>query len=187
MNATDARHKSDPHAYPRQYETRARFPGHLDISFRPIKPSDAKLLRELFASHSQQTIIHRYFAPLKELSPEQVTHFVDLNYQRDMAIIGLAQFQHRQRMLCVGRFFRNPGGKSAEVAITVHDDCQGRGIGTFLMRILIPIAREHGIEQFTADVLVDNHAMMRLLRKSSHNLTVSMDAGVYHVICPLGK
>jgi acetyltransferase len=174
-------------SYPRQYETSARFKGHLEIFFRPIRAADADLLRELFRSHSKETILHRYFAPLGELSPEQMTSFVDLDYKKDMAIIGLVPFQDRQRMICVGRFFRDASVNSAEIAITVHDDYQRRGIGTFLLQTLIRAARDLHIETLTADVLSDNRAMMRLLRNCSNKLAITLDAGVYHIAFPVGR
>jgi RimJ/RimL family protein N-acetyltransferase len=163
------------------------FGDSLDITFRLIRHDDAALLKEFFLSHSKQTVLHRYFAPLNELTVAQIGKFVDLDFKNDTAIVGLVPFHGRERMLCVGRYFRDPATNSAEIAITVHDDFQGQGIGTFLLRNLIRIARAHGIEELTADVLVDNPAMMRLLHRCSDELEISVDAGVYHVIFPVGK
>src|SRR5206468_9202696 len=45
--------------YPKKYETTARFKKEkLKISFRPIQPTDEVLLKELFYSHSEKTILH---------------------------------------------------------------------------------------------------------------------------------
>jgi GNAT superfamily N-acetyltransferase len=161
------------------------FGNDLKIDFRPIRHEDAGWLNEFFKSHSKATILHRYFAPLLELSPEQIRKFVDLDYEKDMAIIGLVPFQDRERILCVGRFFRDSKGNSAEIAITVHDDFQGRGIGTFLLRALIRIARAYGIAELTADVLAENNAMMCVLHKCSHKLSIDLSASVYHVVLPI--
>jgi GNAT superfamily N-acetyltransferase len=166
-------------------ERKVRFGDGLDIDFRRIRHDDAALLKEFFQSHSKETILHRYFAPLRELSADQIQKFVDLDYENDMAIVGLVPYQCRQRMLCVGRFYRDRSTNSAEIAITVHDDFQRRGVGAFLLRALIRIAHEYGIETLTADVLADNHAMMGLLRKYSSNLEIGLEAGVYHVVFPL--
>ncbi|HUA67825.1 MAG TPA: GNAT family N-acetyltransferase [Candidatus Saccharimonadales bacterium] len=163
--------------------------GGTRVAFRAIKPGDAALLLELFRSHSKQTILFRYFSSLRELSADQVARFVNLDYQRDMAIVGLIPCGERQRMICVGRYYLNPAINEAEFAITVHDDFQRRGMGTFLLRELVRVARAHHIAGFTADVLADNHGMINLVRhltkKSRLPLTSDLEAGVYHLSFPL--
>jgi GNAT superfamily N-acetyltransferase len=176
--------KNEEH-YPAQQVEKFRFGGDLEVSFRLIQPGDADLLTEFFHSHSKRTIIYRYFTPLRELTAGQIHKFVDLDFENDTAIIGLASIRGHKRMVCVGRYFRDQQSNSAELAITVHDDLQRRGLGTFLLRQLIRIARAHGIDKMTADVIADNHGMMALLRNCSRNLEISLEAGVYHVEFPV--
>jgi GNAT superfamily N-acetyltransferase len=167
--------------YPRKYETSHIFPDGLTIFFRPVQPSDEGLLKELFYSHSPETVLHRYFTPLKHLPQEQVQKFVTLDYENDMALVGLISFEGRQKMIAVARYFRDRASTEAEVALTLHDDYQKRGIGTYLMRYLAKVAVDHGITTFRADVLSGNTGMMRVFHKLSRKVEVEAHEGVQKV------
>lgn len=167
--------------YPRKYELSHLFDEGLNVLIRPVLPSDEGLLKELFYSHAPETILHRYFTPLKHLSQEQVQQFVTLDYANDMALVGLIPFEGRQKMIAVARYFRDRATTEAEVAVTIHDEYQQRGIGTFLIKYLAKCAAEHGITTFTADVLTTNAGMMRLFQKLTRKVEVESHQGVSKV------
>ena len=73
----------------------------------------------------------------------------------------------------------------AEVAFTVVDQYQGQGIGTELMRHLVAIARDAGLEELVAEVLPDNVPMLKVLEKSGLPLTTKPDADTITVVLGL--
>ena len=66
----------------------------------------------------------------------------------------------------------------------MREDWQGRGIGTILVTTLIDAARSHGIAAFTADVLADNHGMIRVLHKCGFSVESELQEGVYRLRIP---
>ncbi len=167
--------------YPRKHEVEETFKDGLNVRFRPIQPTDEALLKELFYSHSEQTVYQRYMMHTRHLSHEQVQKFVTLDYRNDFALVGLIPHEGRERMICVGRYLKDPACDEAEVAFTVHDDFQTRGIGSFLLKQLMRIGRENGIHAFTADVLADNHAMLHVFNAAAGKMETSLDSGVCQV------
>jgi acetyl coenzyme A synthetase (ADP forming)-like protein len=72
----------------------------------------------------------------------------------------------------------------AEVAFTIANDFQGRGLGTILLGQLAEVAAANGIKVFEAEVVAANHSMLRVFRASGFPLEVSANAGQLHVVFP---
>ncbi len=106
---------------------------------RPIRPEDADALVALHARLSQETIYLRFFTPRPVLSAREVERFTQVDYDDRMGLIA----ELDDEMVAVARYDRNPGGDGteAEVAFTVDDAHQGRGLGTILLEHLAVIAR----------------------------------------------
>src|SRR5690349_2714 len=72
----------------------------------------------------------------------------------------------------------------AEVAFTIANDFQGRGLGAILLCQLADVAAANGIKIFEADVVAANHSMLRVFRGSGFPLEVNARAGQLHVVFP---
>jgi GNAT superfamily N-acetyltransferase len=166
--------------YPLELESSAAFNG-VDIRFRPIKPSDERLLREFFYSHSADTVYQRYHAPLKSLSPQQIQRLCTLDYDREMALIGIVPEGEADKIVAVGRYIVDPSTNLAEVAFTIHDQLQSRGIGTWLLKRLIEIARNRGVLGFVGFVLPGNVRMLNLFHRSGFPVVSKLEQGEYTV------
>jgi acyl-CoA hydrolase/GNAT superfamily N-acetyltransferase len=166
--------------YPVELEARAVF-GDLEVRFRPVRPADERALRELFYSHSPETIFMRYHAALKTLTPAQVQYLVTVDYDERMALAGFVRDAEGERMVCVGRYDVDRATGLAEVAFTVHDALQGKGIGTWLVRRMIEIARGRGVRGFVGYVLPGNPRMLHLFHKSGLPVQSKLADGVYTI------
>lgn len=137
--------------YPVECETKFKLSDGTWLEVRPLKPSDERSLRDLFYSHSMETVMARYGKPVKSLTRVQVQDFVTLDYESRMALGAFERKGRASRLLGVARWDRPKSGECAHVNLTIHDDFQGRGIGSFLMRLLARHARRCGIGRMAAE------------------------------------
>lgn len=138
----------------------------IDVFFRPIKPTDERKLKELFYSQSDDTTFLRFGLRLKSLSEAQFQHLVAVDYLNSMAIAAFVKEENRERMIAVGRYYLIAAEEAwAEVAITVHDSYQGKGIGTFLVNYLTQIAKCRGLIGFKSQVLNENERMFTVFKR----------------------
>ena len=76
-----------------------------------------------------------------------------------------------RRLIAVARFVRlAEDPHAAEVAITVADDWQARGLGSMLSEQLASEARRLGIRRFTATMAADNLPAHRLMARLADEL-----------------
>jgi RimJ/RimL family protein N-acetyltransferase len=139
------------------------------VLIRPVQRADAPLLADGFARLSTTSRWMRFLTPKKELSPAELRFLTDLDHHDHEA---LGALDHRDgRGVGVARFVRqadDPWG--ADVAVTIVDEWQGRGLGTELLARLSDRAREENIRSFTALVAAENVAVAGLLRNSCARL-----------------
>jgi acetyltransferase len=83
-----------------------------------------------------------------------------------MAFVGVVEEgTSNAHMIGVARYVSNPDRHSCEFALTVGDEHRRRGIGRELMRRLMSVARDRGIEVMEGEVLSDNAKMLALCEK----------------------
>jgi acyl-CoA hydrolase len=170
--------------YPEQYETYWKDHKGEEIFFRPVKSTDERGIQDLFYSLPEQDVYTRFFQNLKALPHKLAQPLVALDYTDRMAIVGVMgkeETESREQIIAVGRYIRDVNTNLAEVAFTIHNDWQHRGIGTFLLKYLVQIAQEHNIAGFTADVLRENTPMMKVFAKSGHPMKTTLEYGVYEI------
>jgi len=167
--------------YPNQYEMQTVTPGGLEVFIRPIMPEDAPLLQELFDSLSPHSVLMRFFTPRTELSPDFLARLTQIDYDRDVALVALQDYEGGQRMIGVARVMSHPRSAAAEFAVTVGDQWQGRGVGARLFERCIAVAREMGIERMWGLVLPQNTVMLSLARKFGCRVQQSPGANEWQV------
>jgi GNAT superfamily N-acetyltransferase len=170
--------------YPDRLGCTHTFKEGLTVHFRAIKPSDEEEMRKLFYRFSDNAVYYRYFSAIKSMPHRKMQEYVNVDYQRIMSIVGTVEKSGTERIIAEGRYVRHHDRPFADVAFVVDENLQGQGIASFLFETLIRVARESGIEGFTADVIADNKAMLKVFEKAPFPIRAVMEFGIYNLNIP---
>jgi len=176
----------DGKPYPSECETRLKLDDGSTLEVRPLKPSDERALRDLFYGHSEETVMARYGQPVKSLSRAQVQEFVTLDYDARMALGAFERHGRASRLLGVARWDREKGAPDAAMNLTVHDDFQRRGIGSFLLRMLLRHARRCGCRTLRNEYTTARERMSALCRATG-GASEALEPGRWRAVWELSR
>ena len=148
---------------------------------RPTRTSDRRALQDLFHRLPERDVETRFFHKLSSLTDAAAEHLCSVDYENEMAFAVVVGPLEREQIVGASCYYRDPSTRLAEVAYMVEPAWQGGGLATLLHRRTQEYAAGHGVRGFTADVLPQNGAMLKVLRRGDHDTTVSMDGGVCEV------
>ena len=179
--AVDARIKVAPPAhesprhlsispYPRRYEAHGVETDDMRVFIRPIQPEDAPLMREMLENVSETSLYHRFFSHMSKLPRSMRIRFTQIDYDREMALVALDEESEDERMVGIARVIGTPDGRSGEFAVLVGDPWQGHGIGEALLKRVLRIVRERGMETVWGTALAENRRMAHLARDLGFDL-----------------
>ena len=139
------------------------------VQIRPVRGSDAPLLADGFARLSARSRQQRFLSPKHSLSAAELRFLTEVDHHDHEAIGALNPADGRG--VGIARYIRAPDDpQAAEIAVTIADDWQGRGLGTELLARLSDRARQEGICRFTATIAYGNAAMATLLQNMGAEL-----------------
>jgi len=135
------------------------------VTIRPIRAEDKGIEQSFVRGLSQNSRYYRFMEQMRELSPDKLKYFTEIDYDRHMALIATVEGGGGEREVAVARYVAPPGGDSCEFAVAVDDEFQGTGLAGLLMAALIDFARARGFKTMEGLVLTDNHKMLKFARQ----------------------
>lgn len=145
-----------------------------DVRLHPISPEDAPGLQAGLQRLSPLSRYRRFGRPLSRFSAEELRYLTAVDQRRHVAWgardltgagekgIGVARFVHLED---------RPG--TAEIALTVVDAHQRRGLGALFLALLWHLGRAQGLRRFSGQVQVDNAPMLAILAQLDARIEAS--------------
>ena len=167
-----------------QYSVQEVLPDGEPLLIRAIRADDKQALVDMFARLSPETIYHRFLGAKKRLTREELVYLTELDFHRRAALVAVIERESEERIVGVGRYASagdSPADR-AEVAITVEDGEQRRGIGTLLLKHLRAVANAEGIRLFDVYLVSDNLAPIAMFEGTGHVVHRSAGAGTCHLV-----
>jgi GNAT superfamily N-acetyltransferase len=143
-----------------------RLPGGETVVVRAISPQDASRLQAYVRNLSGPARHNRFLGAVSELAPAELDRLTRMNDPGELALIAFASAGHKTLMVAEAIQVTAPQSRCCEIALSVADAWQRRGLGTLLLRNMECRARALGVRSMTGEVLRTNDAMRGLARKA---------------------
>ena len=162
--------------------------GRTTLTVRPIEAADAERLQRLFHRLSRESVLFRFLAPVHRLTASTLNRLAEVDHTRREALVAL----EGDEIVAVARYDELPPrdgdvGLGAEIALTVDDEWQHRGLGSRLVKRLASLALDRGYDTFVATILPENRAALALVRRMAPEARVVFVGGHYEATIPLSR
>ena len=155
------------------------------IEIRALRREDEADMLAAIGKTSAQSLQRRFFVMKRHFSDKERSFFMDIDFKNHVALVALAEEAGRKDIIGGGRYIVFEPGR-AEMAFVVVDAWQGRGVGSILMRHLVKIASDAGLQELTAEVLPENAAMLKVFGKFGFRPAARRDPQTIHLVLKLG-
>ena len=143
-----------------------------EISLRPLLPGDGALLAAGFERLSTRSRYRRFLAPVPKLTDSMLAFLTSVDGSDHRAWAAVVDEPGGPVGAGIVRWVRSRKDPAvADMAVTVIDDYQGRGLGGLLQDVAVLDAFAHGVERFEGLVLGENMSSRRMLARGGATLT----------------
>lgn len=160
------------------------------VTIRAVRPHDRALIAKAFGQLERESVYTRFFSHKSELSASELDQINAMDFVREVMLVVTTRADDTEIVIASARYIAHDvadGTCIAEVAFTVEEDYQGLGIAGRMLKHLIAIARECGIDAFEADVLAENKPMLAVFARSGLPMRKQRQDGAWHLTLSLAS
>jgi acetyltransferase len=141
-------------------------PDGAPVAVRPIRPQDVGLLAAHLRQLTPESRRNRFLGALNELAPRELERIADMDRVGALALLAFAGTARDGVIIGEAIGVMAPGSTRGEIALSVADAWQRRGLGMLLAQLVECRMRTAGARYLFGDVLRTNTAMKSLARKA---------------------
>jgi RimJ/RimL family protein N-acetyltransferase len=161
--------------YPKEYEKTITLRDGTEVLLRPELSTDTQMLWEMLSTLSSES--KRFLGG--GITRKKVQAWTSkINYAKVLPIVGVVKEKGKPRIIASAslRFFTDfPAFQHrAEFGITVHDDYQGKGLGTALTKHMLEIARKKGLKKVSVHVSTENKSAIHIYEKCGFKVEATL-------------
>jgi hypothetical protein len=134
------------------------------VTIRSIRIQDLEMEQDFIRHLSPATKHFRFLGGVNELPLQDLKHLCDVDGKNSMAFVATVPRNGHEMEIGVARYSPGTTSNTREIAVTISDEWQHRGLGTILAKHLIDQARFQGVRQLYSVDLADNSAMSALAK-----------------------
>jgi acetyltransferase len=151
------------------------------VALRVARSEDVSAVQRFVRGLSDRSRRNRFFAPVRELSPDQLDRVTRSRPPGELALLGETTEGAGSRIVAMAQYaVCEP--LDAEFAVVVDDAWQRQGLGIHLLGVLAEHATRAGLAAFSGFVLHDNWPMLALLARLDYELIADGDPHLIRVV-----
>lgn len=166
---------------PGEFEIHKETPDGTKLLFRPVKPEDEELLREMCDGISEDAIAYKSFQSIKIVPQKVIMQLLKTDYSKDMAICAVPRNTGESKIVGVGFYKLNDENNKADVSFIVRDDWHGKGVSMSIMEILSNIAKIRDVEELRSNVLASKAHKLPLFYNIGYIVSIKPETNGYTV------
>ncbi|SDG99982.1 acetyltransferase [Vibrio xiamenensis] len=183
----DAQKRLAIRPYPVEYEQLVTTTSGEQVLLRPILPEDEPKHADFIHHVSKEDLYRRFFTEVGEFNHEALANLTQIDYDREMAFVAVADIDGQRAIIGVSRALINPDNTDAEFAILIRTDQKGKGLGKLLMQKIIDYCLQKGTLQMSGMTMPSNAGMLGLAKKMGFKVDIQFEDGIADMVLPLNS
>jgi acyl-CoA hydrolase/RimJ/RimL family protein N-acetyltransferase len=153
------------------------------ITIRPAKPVDERRIQEHYYTLPKEDILSRFFGQKTIFARTEMETRSNVDYVNDLTLVAVVGEFGFGRVIAVAESMKLKTENTAEVAFSVSEAFQGKGLGSFFIKKLAAATRANGIGGLVAYTFPTNKAMINLFKTLPYKVTTQHEDGDLVLSC----